>query len=158
MMKTLGIAAAILFLVIAMLFLAGLDSAWAMSLRPGFYPFALLPVLLVALFGWRERPIQIAVLVYLAILISLPFVSLSPVKPFTRFFSALQTGMNEADVLATLGKHFPEGGTFRRPVHGRSDDGGLWFQLDPDDGAYNAEFVMIEMTNGSVTSKKYLPD
>jgi hypothetical protein len=66
--------------------------------------------------------------------------------------------MDKTEVLSILRQRFPEGGDFRRPVHGRSGDGNLWFQLDPDDGAFNAEFVIIEMKNGKVTSKKYLPD
>ena len=157
MMKELGIASAILFLVIGMLIALLFDAGFAVSWHPGFYLFAILPIL-VALLAWRERVVQIAMLAYLAILFALPVITLSPVKPFTRFFSRVEAGMVEAEVMSELTRQFPEGGRFPRPVHSGYDDGSLCFQLDPNDGAYNAELVVIEMQDGRVVSKEYLPD
>jgi len=34
----------------------------------------------------------------------------------------------------------------------------LSFQLDPNDGRYNAEFVVVQLAAGKVVSKKYEPD
>lgn len=157
MVKDLGIASAILFLVVGMLIALLFDAGFAVSWHHGFFLFALLP-LLVALLAWRERVVQIAMLAYLAILFVIPLTALSPVKPFKRFFSRVEAGMVEADVMGELTRQFPEGGRFPRPVRSGYDDGSLCFQLDPNDGAYNAELVAIKMQDGRVVSKEYLPD
>ncbi len=156
-MKEFGIASAILFLVLGVLFAVGLDFGYALSWTPGFYLFAALP-LLVALLAWRERVVQFAMVAYAVVFIALPFLTLSPVKPFRQFFSHVQPGMTEAEVTAMLTEQFPTGGRFPRPVQSRTDDGDLWFQLDPNDGAYNAELVVVKMQDGRAVSKEYLPD
>ena len=66
--------------------------------------------------------------------------------------------MTETEVTAILAEQFPEDGRFPRPVQSRADEGNLWFQLDPNDGAYNAELVVVKMENGRAVSKEYLPD
>jgi len=157
MMKELGIASAILFLVLGGLLAVGLDAGYALSWEPGFLLFASVP-LLVALLAWRERVIQFSIVAYVAVLIALPFLSLSPVKPFRRFFAHVHPGMAETEVTALLAAEFPEGGRFPRPVQSRTDDGDLWFQLDPNDGAYNAELVVVKMRDRRAVSKEYLPD
>jgi hypothetical protein len=156
-MKQCGIAAVIVLLVISALLAVWFDAGWAVSWHAGFYPFAAVP-LLVALLAWRETPVRFAAVAYIAILLGLPFLSISPVKPFTRFFSNVHVGMHEDQVIEQLAVQFPEGGRFPRPVQSRYDDGSLCFQLDPNDGAYNAELVVVKMRDGRVVSKEYLPD
>jgi len=156
-MKELGIASAILCLVFGLLVSVWFDSMFPVSWTPTFYLFASVP-LLVALLARRERAVQVAMCAYVAVLVALPFLVLSPVKPFTLFFTNVHEGMVEAEVITELIEQFPDASRFPRPVHGRSDDGDLWFQLDPNDGAYNVEFIMIQMKNGQVVSKEYLPD
>ena len=156
-MKEVGIGLAILVLLIGMLMSVWLDIDFAASWHLGFYLFAVMP-LLVASLARRERIVQFAMVVYLAVLVVLPFIDLSPVKPFTRFYSEVKPGMIEAEVLSRLARQFPDGGRFPCPVQRKLDDGSLWFQLDPNNGAYNAELVIVKMSEGSTVSKEYLPD
>lgn len=156
-MKILGIASAILLLVLGALIAVGLDAACALSTAPGFYLFAIVPIL-PALLAWRERVLQFSVVAYVAVLIALPFLTLSPVKPFRSFYSLVENGMTETEVSAILAEQFPVAGNFPRPVQSRTNDGDLWFRLDPNDGAYNAELVVVKMQNGRAVSKEYLPD
>jgi hypothetical protein len=157
MMKELGIASAILFLVLSTMIAVVGDAGFAVSLSPGFYLFAALP-LLVALLAWREQVVRVAMVAYLIVLLTLPFVTFSPVKPFTWFFSDIREGMREPEVMDALSRRFPSDGRFPRPVSDILDDESLWFQLDPNQGAYNAEIVIVKMKNGRVMSKEYFPD
>ena len=45
----------------------------------------------------------------------------------------------------------------KEPV-ARYDDWGVQFTLDPDDGRFNSEFIIIEMNAGRVVSLHYSPD
>ena len=156
-MKHLGIVSVItlqcLFAALAVLF----DAGFAVSLQLGFYLFAVIPLFL-ALLVWRAQSVRITSLAYLAILLILPFVNFTPVKPFTRFYSQVHLEMTEDDVIKTLNLQFPEGGRFPRPISSRSDNGYLSFVLDPNDGAYNAEIISLKMKDGRVSKKEYFPD
>jgi len=86
-------------------------------------------------------------------------VDFTPVKPFTRFYAAIETGMPEPQVLELLDKHFPEDGRFKTPVFRRSEQNDrLGSVLDPQDGRYNAEMITIGLRDGRVVRKEYFPD
>jgi hypothetical protein len=45
----------------------------------------------------------------------------------------------------------------KRPV-GRFGDWGAQYILDPDDGRFNSEMIVIQMADGKVASAYYSPD
>jgi hypothetical protein len=45
-----------------------------------------------------------------------------------------------------------------RPPFSRWDASGGQYTLDPNDGRYNSEFLVISMSEGRVVSTQYLPD
>ena len=94
---------------------------------------------------------------YLAALLVLRFVELSPVKPFRAFYENVQPGMSRVDVLSELAQRFPEPGRYPRPTAG-SDEAILWLTLDPTDGRYNSEVVRVEFADGLAVAKVYYPD
>jgi hypothetical protein len=126
------------------------SSRWFYALAVGLLLPAILP-------AWRERLAQLGALGYIAVLVLLPYVSLTPRKPFRQFYSAIDTGMTQDDVREMLGRRFPSRGRFARPVE-HADDVQLFFQLDPGSGWYNAECVVVKMVDGKVVAKEYLPD
>ena len=96
--------------------------------------------------------------VYAAGIAALPFVSLSPVKPFRAFHAAVRPGMTEADVRAALDERFPAGGIYRRPEVTRSP-GGLLVALDRTDSRYDAEVVWVHLRDeGRVAGAEYHAD
>jgi hypothetical protein len=133
------------------------DELFGLSSSPWFYVAAvgfLLPAFLPA---WKDRLAQVAAVVCGVVLIALPFVSLVPVKPFRQFYETLRCGMTAEDVRGELARRFPANGRFPRPVEHASDEG-LSFQLDPKDGRYNAELVVVQLAAGKAVSKTYLMD
>lgn len=95
---------------------------------------------------------------YAAGLAALPFVSLSPVKPFRSFHAAIRPGMTETEVRAALDARFPAGGVFRRPTVTRSP-GALLVALDRTDGRYDAEVIWVHLRDeGRVAGAEYHPD
>lgn len=160
-MKTTGRVYIILFLILLLGCSLVLDLWRAVSLGPAFYLFALGAPVLAVLPFWRslaDTCILVSLCAYLCVIIALPFISLSPVKPFTRFYSSIETGMNSAQIDTLLAEHFPRGGRYRLPVKGMHDDGSVYFKLDPGKASYNAELVVVTMADGISVSKEYLPD
>jgi len=86
------------------------------------------------------------------------FADLSPIKPYKRFFSAINEGMIEVEVMAVLHQEFPQGGRFPVPVLRSDETNRLMFFLDPNQGAYNAEGIFVTLRNGKVVAKEYSPD
>jgi hypothetical protein len=98
----------------------------------------------------------VAFLLFLAVL---PFVALSPVKPFHEFHADISPEMTDQEVRQRLDVHFPDGGRFAKPVCTKRADGCLHFFLDPYDSRYDAETVTVTFTdNGYSWAKVYLPD
>jgi hypothetical protein len=73
--------------------------------------------------------------------------------PFLRAYSQIHPGMSEEQVESVMNREFRG----KRPIL-RIDRWGLQYSLDPDDGRYNAEFIIIHMIGGKVTSTEYLFD
>ncbi len=71
-------------------------------------------------------------------------------RPFLRAYSQIQPGMTREKVEAIMRQQFPR----RRPV-ARFDRWGMQYTLDPDDGRFNSEFIIIEMNDGKVVSTHY---
>ncbi len=156
-MRRLGIAIVAAYLLFCLGLAALADEVFAVSSSPWFYVIAVGLLLPAVLPAWRERLARLAALVYLAVLVLLAFVSLAPRKPFRQFYEAIDSGMTPDQVRAEPGRRFRLDGPFARPVEDARDES-LWFQLDPNQGAYNAEFVVVYMVQGKVAAKEFLPD
>jgi hypothetical protein len=74
-------------------------------------------------------------------------------RPFLRAFSKIHPGMSREQVEAIMRQEFRG----KRPVL-RVYPSVLQFTLDPDDGRFNSELIVIEMAGGKVISSDYLPD
>lgn len=88
----------------------------------------------------------------------LHFMDILPVKPYRRFFAAIQPGMTEQQVMALLGKEFPAGGRLNVPVRRDFAQNEMDFLLDPTESAWNAECIRIRLSDGRVLSKEYSRD
>ncbi len=88
----------------------------------------------------------------------LHFMDVLPVKPYKRFFNALQVGMTEEEVMKTLHQEFPEGGRLPVPVRRDRAQNEIDFFLDPKESAWNAEGIFIHLSRGRVVSKQYSRD
>jgi hypothetical protein len=103
-------------------------------------------------FGWGLGALLVATVLIISI------ADLSPVKPYRRFFAAIQDGMSRSDVMAALHRQFPDGGRFPVPRLALEQTDQLSFILDRTQGAYDAEIVLLRLNDGKVVSKSYLPD
>ena len=108
----------------------------------------------------RYRPIIAMILAPLltVFVLVLHFMDILPVKPYKRFFAAIQVGMTEQEVLAALHREFPDGGKLPVPVRRDFAPNQMAFFLDPNESAWNAEAILVQLTDGRVVSKRYSPD
>ena len=88
---------------------------------------------------------------------TLHLVDLTPVKPYKRFYYAIQNGMTETEVLTACLREFPKNGRFPIPAF-HSEANRMSFLLDPTTGTFNAECISLSLHDGKVTQKEYLPD
>jgi predicted membrane protein len=102
-------------------------------------------------------PLILAPLITVFVLV-LHFMDILPVKPYKRFFAAVQVGMTEQEVLGLLHREFPEGGRLSVPVRRDFTSNQMAFFLDPNESAWNAEAIFIQLNDGRVVSKKYSRD
>jgi hypothetical protein len=82
-----------------------------------------------------------------------PQISWNMRRSFLKAYSRIQIGMMREEVEAIIIREFPG----KRPI-ARVANWGIQYTLDPEDGRYNAEFLLLEIANGSVISKQYLDD
>lgn len=82
------------------------------------------------------------------------FADLNPVKPYRRFFHAIEPHMTEAEVLTLLEQEFPDGFRFPRPVRGDSTQRHMHFYLNSG----SAEAITVKLGDGRVSSKGYSRD
>jgi hypothetical protein len=106
----------------------------------------------------RHKAFLIAPSLYLLLILALPFLELSPVKPAVRAVDEIRPGMTESQVRAVIDRHFPERGRFKRPEIGALDNGVLAFVLDKHDGRYDAAAVVITFFGGKCVTAKFDPD
>ena len=105
----------------------------------------------------RSRPLRLAAPALASLVLASHFVALNPVKPFRLFYRTLGPGTSVAQVKASLAAHFPRGGRFAVPVEYVSATR-LSYTLDPTNGSYNSEIIVIELGPQGVGSVAYLPD
>ena len=155
-MRRLGIAIAAAYLLFCLGLAALADEVFAISSSPWFYVVAVGLLLPAVLPAWRERLARIGAVVYIAVLVLLPFVSLTPetLPPVLRGHRQRHDSRSRAcGTRTSVPSEWPIS-----PSGGTRDDASLWFQLDPNDGAYNAELVIVSMVQERVSAKKYLAD
>jgi hypothetical protein len=148
-------------LVLATYFAIGLD-AWAGASRSVvfeafFIAFGILMGALLLQLG-SHKALLVIPSAYILLLLVLPFIDLSPVKPAVRAVHEIRPGMTEFQVRVLLERHFPENGRFKRPAIGALHEGILAFVLDPNDGRYNAAVVQVRFSAGKCASAEFLPD
>jgi hypothetical protein len=74
-------------------------------------------------------------------------------KPFRRLYYQIKPGMTQEQVEATMIEIFPG----KRPL-ARCDADGIQYTLDPDDGRFNSEVIVIKLIDGKVSWTHYSPD
>jgi hypothetical protein len=74
-------------------------------------------------------------------------------RHFLRAYAQIRPGMTAEQVQDVMHRHFRG----KRPLL-RSGRRGLLFTLDPDDGRFNSEFIVIRMVNGKVVAADYSRD
>lgn len=160
------------------LFICALDYGYAVSLSWKFclgamlFPFVcLLPEFLLG----RQRKWAGGIFAgYCALVLALHFGAISPVKPFRQFQNDIQNGMGRHEVQKLLAERFPAGDGFRRPVGNfgtispsENWDGialavipnqALQYTLDPDDGDFNAESLVVYFKDDRVVGTTYSSD
>jgi len=106
----------------------------------------------------RHKGFLIAPLLFIALVLVLPFIDNTPVKPAMRAVGEIQPGMSERDVRAVLDKHFPADGRFKRPETGPISDNHISFALDRTDPTFNAAFVWVKFESGRCISAQFFAD
>lgn len=155
-----------------------LDAEFSASLFWQFYAFSVCLILIITLFKlsmkrWRNE--IILPMTAIGILLSLNFINLTPLKPFMRFHRNISNGMTIDGVDQLFNRYFPNNGRFRRPIISVGNgslitpydnkpqiagvpDKSLQYVLDPDDGRYNAEWLIIYFNDKRVVGSEYLSD
>lgn len=110
-----------------------------------------------------------------AAVLVLHFLVLNPVKPFTQFYHDIRPGMTLEQVKERFNQRFPIGGKFRPPQSNMfqvsadttqdnqpylvdQPNHAISYQLDPTDGRYDAELLVVYLKEGNVVGTRYLPD
>jgi hypothetical protein len=152
----LGISTCFLVFVALMIdMLFGSSSSWIFSL--GVWTLGVVTCLAVRIsHGSRFALIVLGVLSVFVLVQH--FFDLSPVKPYKRFFTAIQPGMTEAEMLQILHREFPSSGPFPVPVRSDFRENEISFALDPNESEWNAEAIVVHFDHGRVVRKKYWRD
>ena len=74
-------------------------------------------------------------------------------RHFLRAYAQIHNGMTREEVEGVMRKVFRG----KRPF-ARSDDSGVQYTLDPDDGRFDSEFIVVRVLGGKVVATEYLPD
>lgn len=167
------IALTLLFLLTLVLDgLLSLSMFWQFRLLILFFMgLLILPRLLIT----RQKAVVALFLGFALLLFLLPLIDTSPVKPFRRFYQNIDIGMHLSQVQANFEQQFPADGKFRQPVSSFGDGSpftlydhnpsltvtpnkSLYYTLDPDDGRFNSEILVIYFKDDKVVGSEYLPD
>jgi len=108
--------------------------------------------------GRRARPVMALTAIYFVGLVAMHFADTCPVKPYRRFYLAIDDGMTPDEVLALLRREFPPGGRFRSPFVRPPSPNHMGFNLDLTDSRYDAETINLDLTDGRVSGKMYSGD
>ena len=74
-------------------------------------------------------------------------------RKFLRAYSQIHAGMTKEQVEAVMHRHFSG-----KLPGARFDNSGVQYTLDPDDGRFDSEFIVVTMAAGKVIAAEYLPD
>lgn len=98
-------------------------------------------------------PFAIFMLVYV-------FVDISRMSPLMRALDEMESaGATRAEAKAIMDRAFPDGGRFPRPVLTVDEASRLSYQVDPNDGMYNAAYATVLFApDGTVESTQFVPD
>ena len=161
-----------------LLFALTLDRIFAVSM---FWQFNLIAVSLILLITLprflltRHKETLWLFLIVAVLLFTLRFIDLTPRKPFLRFYQDITIGMHADQIQLLLNQHFPPDGKFRQPAWGIGDgspvtpydnkpnltdtpDQSLHYTLDPHDGRFDSEWLVVYLKDGQVVGTEYLPD
>ncbi|MEM6840316.1 MAG: hypothetical protein AAF609_26225 [Cyanobacteria bacterium P01_C01_bin.120] len=143
------------------LFALALDSWGGISLnlmfQAGFIAFGVVIGILAVTLSQRKVTLLPAA-AYILFMLALPFTNPSSVKPAVRAVNAIQPGMTQAEARAVVNRHFPEEGRFKPPMLVTEEVDRLAYVLDPDDGAYNAAFIVVRFSGGKSVSAEFQAD
>jgi hypothetical protein len=106
----------------------------------------------------RSRPVLVVFAGLTMMLLVLPFVSLPLCKPYVSFYKHVDNGMTQQQAIGQLDRHFPNRASDGWPIITLQTRQRLSIVLDPSDGRYNSEVIVIEFEDGRVVDKRYLPD
>jgi hypothetical protein len=148
---------AVLLVVLAALFdgVFGISASWGFTISVW-----VLGVGICLAVRFRHPSFSLLVIIGLltAFVLGQHFMDWSPVKPYKRFFAAVESGMTKADVLKLLRREFPDGFRFPRPMERDLGQEQMSFVLDPTERAWKAEAIFIYLSNGRVVRKEYSRD
>jgi hypothetical protein len=170
--------AELVFLIGLLWFALTLDTVFTVSL---FWQFNLVAVFLILLITLprflltQQKETLWSFLIFAVLLFSLRFIDLTPRKPFMRFYHNITIGMQVDQVQSLFNQHFPLDGKFRQPAWGFGDGSpvtpydndpqladrpnqSLHYTLDPNDGRFNSEWLVVYFKDGQVVGTEYLPD
>jgi hypothetical protein len=107
----------------------------------------------------RRRSHVVVLGIFVAAVIALPYVDLTSMETFYRFYSDVQPGMSSTEVEQLFDRRFPATGRFPKPLnHGveatSATETTQSFQLEQND----ATFITIDFQNGRVSQVNYSPD
>lgn len=133
----------------------GISASWIFTLVVWAVGFR---VCIAILLRYRSILSLVVALIVTAFVLVLHFVDVLPVKPYKRFFAAVQPGMTDPEVMARLHREFPDGGRFPVPVRYEFRTNEISFALDPTESAWKAEAIILQLENGHVVTKEYFRD
>lgn len=153
---TLVISASVLFFVALMSdAVFGISGSWVFTFAVGAIGFG---VCVAVRLRYRSILSLVVACLLTAFVLVLHFVDVLPVKPYKRFFAAIQLGMTDPEVMTVLHREFPEGGRFPVPVRYDFRTNEISFALDPKESAWNAEAIILHLETGRVVGKEYSRD
>jgi hypothetical protein len=107
----------------------------------------------------RRRSHVVVLGIFVAAVTALPYVDLTSMEAFYRFYNDVQPGMGSAEVEQLFDRRFPATGRFLKPLnHGvkttSATETTQSFQLEHND----VTFITIDFQNGRVSQVNYSPD
>ena len=134
---------------------AGLSASWLFCIGIGGAGFALSAGLALHNRSWSNFCLG---LVFVSSMVAMHYFDLTPLKPYQRFYASIRNGMTEEEVLGILHISFPEGGHFRMPTIAVSQPDRVSLILNPADGRYNAELIVLSLRDRKLAHKAFFPD
>ncbi|MGF1459861.1 MAG: hypothetical protein ACFBSG_12645 [Leptolyngbyaceae cyanobacterium] len=160
-MKWLTIIVSACTLIPAALFALALDSWAGLSLNLLFQTSFITLGVLIAMMAASLSQRRVTLLLpsaYILFMLVLPFINTSPAKPAVRAVNQIRPGMTQVEARAVIAQNFLQGGRFKPPTLTTEETDRLAYVIDPDDGAYNAAFLVVRFSDGKSVSAEFQPD